>query len=165
MAGAGGEVAQPEQVALVEVGIELGLAFLVVNVLRPAHEMGDRARRPVAIEHLEAEPAGREVALDRGQRVRRRRRQQAARTLVAVDPGTDEVVVAEIAHVDDQPVHHGGGIDEARGQRHLRTGGRRRRHEQRERGGGGEMHGRIGHAMEPSVANWCHRYGLGISHK
>src|SRR5262249_46925981 len=35
--------------------------------------------------------------------------------LVAVDSFTHEVVGAEIAHVDDQSVDHGGGIDEPAG--------------------------------------------------
>src|SRR4051794_14180552 len=57
MAGSRRNVAEPEKLALVDRRIELGLAPHIGEVARPAHEMRDRARRPVAIEHLEAEPA------------------------------------------------------------------------------------------------------------
>ena len=70
MAGAIGDIAEPEQVAFVDVGIVLGLALDIGEVARPAHEMRDRAHRPVAIEHLEAKPARREIALHGGERRR-----------------------------------------------------------------------------------------------
>src|SRR5262249_10101841 len=57
MTGALGDVAVAEQGALVDVRIELGLALDVVDALRPAHEMGDRALRPIAVERFEREPA------------------------------------------------------------------------------------------------------------
>src|SRR5262245_26170887 len=113
MAGAIGDIAVLEQVALVHIGVEFALALHIVDSLRPAHELRDRALRPVAIEYFEAKPLRRQIALDRGQRVGRRSRQEAARTLVAVDSFTHEVVAAEIAHVDEEPIHHGGGIDGA----------------------------------------------------
>src|SRR5262245_50674578 len=62
------------------------------------------------------------------------------RTLVAVDSFTYEVVGTEIAHVDDQSVDHGGGIDEARGERRLGMRALRRQQQQRERGMGGRVH-------------------------
>ena len=73
--GAIGNIAFLEQLALVLVGIEFAFALDVLDPLRPAHESGDRALRPVAIEHFEAESAHRKIALDRGQRIRRRHRQ------------------------------------------------------------------------------------------
>ncbi len=121
MSGARRDVAELEQVALVDIGIELGLALHVVDPLRPAHEMGDRAHRPVAVEHLEPHAVRREAALDRGERIGGLRGQQATRPLVAVDALADEIVVAEIAHLDDETLDHGGGIDEARGQQPLRA--------------------------------------------
>src|SRR5262245_15814400 len=97
MAGAIGDIALLEQVALVHVGIEFALALHIVDSLRPAHELRDRALRPVAIEYFEAKAARRQIALDRGQRVGGRSRQQTTRMLVAVDSFTHEVVAAEIA--------------------------------------------------------------------
>ena len=75
--------------------------------------MRHRARRPVAIEDLQPEALRREVLLHACERRRRRTRQQAARSLISVDAGADEIVFAEIAHVDDQPVDDRGGIHEA----------------------------------------------------
>src|SRR5262249_54358477 len=66
MAGALGNIALLEQVALVRVRVEFTLALDVVDPLRPAHELRDRALRPVAIEHFEAKSARRQIALDRG---------------------------------------------------------------------------------------------------
>ena len=57
MAGALGDVAVAEQLALVDVGIEFGLAREVGQILRPTHEVRDGARRPIAIEHLQHEAA------------------------------------------------------------------------------------------------------------
>jgi hypothetical protein len=100
-----------------------------LSTSRPAHEVRDRARRPVAVEHLEAETLRREIGLYAHQRLRRRPRQQAARGLVAVDARADEIIVAEVAHVDDQPRDHAGGVDKARGHLLRRRGLlRRRRH-------------------------------------
>jgi len=75
MTGAVGNIAFLEQLALVHVGVEVAFALDVVDPLRPAHELRDRALRPVAIEDFEAESARRQIALDRSQRVRRRFRQ------------------------------------------------------------------------------------------
>src|SRR5262249_27988152 len=109
------------------------LVLQVVDPLRPAHEVGDCALRPVAIEYFQAKSVRGQVALDRGERVYRRHGQQAARTLIAVDALPDEIVVAEIAHVDDQAVDDRGGIDESRRKRRLGTRGRRYPQQQHER--------------------------------
>ena len=103
--------------------------------------MRDRSLRPVAIEYFEPKPARREIALYRGERVRRRRRQQATRALVAVDLFADEIVAAEVAHVDDEPVDDGGGIDEARRDWRLRAARAGVSQQQRERGDGNGVHG------------------------
>jgi hypothetical protein len=71
------------------------------------------------------------------------RREQAARVLVAVDPLADEIVVAEVAHVEGEPVHNRGCIDEAGRRRRLRRCGLPRQHEQRERDTRGSVHDRI----------------------
>jgi len=81
--------------------------------------MRDRALRTVAVEHFQPETARRKIARNRGERVGRRLREQAAWTLVAVDPLADEIVRAELAHVDCKPLDRGGGIYEAR--RRLRV--------------------------------------------
>ena len=117
MAGPARDIAVLEQVAPVHARIELGLGFDVGEIVRPAHEMRDRPRRPVTIEDLEPKPARREVAFDPGKRNSRLARQEAARRLIAVDPGADEIMGAEIAHLDGEPRHRGCGIDESGGLR------------------------------------------------
>src|SRR5712671_2836114 len=111
MAGVRRDIAEVEQIALVDGGIELRLALHVGEVARPAHEMRDRARWPIAIEHFEPETLRRELALRGRERNRGLPCQKTARRLVAVDPGADEVVVSEIAHVDDELLNYGRRID------------------------------------------------------
>src|SRR5262249_59859773 len=77
-----GNVALLEQVALVDVGIELGLAAHVGNVARPAYEMFDRAGRTIAVEYLEDLPAAAGVARNRGEHARRPAAGQATPPLV-----------------------------------------------------------------------------------
>src|SRR5262245_3940065 len=112
MTGALGDIAELEQVALVDLGIEFGLAPRVAEVARPAHEMGNRTDRPITVEHLEAEITAGEVALDTGERIGGAPRQQAAWLLVTRNPVADEIVGPEIAHVDHESRNHGGSIDE-----------------------------------------------------
>jgi hypothetical protein len=54
-----------------------------------------------------------------------------------------EIVVAEIAHVDDEPLDHRGGIDETRGSLGLRRP--RREYDERERNNGQRMHRLLWH--------------------
>ena len=115
MARLGGDIAVAEQRALVHVGIELGLHFLVFEIARPAHEIRHRSRRPVAVEHLDDETARSEIARHIGKRVGGRPRQQTMGRLIAVDRPADEIVRSGIAHLDDEPGHHGRGIDESGG--------------------------------------------------
>src|SRR5712671_1929097 len=112
MAGLRRDVAEPKQLALVERRIELGLAPDIAEVARPAQEMRDRPRRPIAVEHLEAEAAPGEIMLHLRERAGRRRGQQAHRPLIAVDAAADEIVLARIAHLDRQPRHLRGRVDE-----------------------------------------------------
>ena len=130
MRGAFGDVTLLEQVALGDVGIEFRLALDIVDPLRPAQEMRHRALRPVAVEHFQTKSARGEITRNRDERVCRRGRQQAARTLVAVDSRPHEIVIAEIAHVDDEALDHRGGIDESLGSQRLAL--RRPRREQDE---------------------------------
>jgi hypothetical protein len=105
--------------------------------------MGDCALRPVAIEDFEAESLPGEAALDRGEAGGCLDRQQAARPLVAFDLLTDEIVRSEIAHVDDEPIDHGGGIEESGRKRRLRARGCRHQWQrEHECETGGSMHGR-----------------------
>jgi len=97
------------------------------------------------------EAARREVALDPGQRVRGLRRQQAAWTFVAVDFFTDEIVLAEIAHVENEPVHHRGGIDKAGRNRRLCACARCDQQQQCERAARGTVHGVSPHMIECAV--------------
>src|SRR5262249_21966427 len=144
VAGALGDVAQAEQIALVDIGIVLGPALRIGKVTRPAHEMRDRPGRPVAIEHLEAETTCSNLPLHPGECRRRLPRHETPRLFVAVDPPSDEIIDAEITHVDDKPVDHARGIDEL-GWHRPRA--RRKRHhapeDQPARGGGahGKVHG------------------------
>ena len=61
MAGTRRNIAVAEQRALVDVGIELGLRRRIVEIVRPAHEIRHRARRPIAVEHLDHETVVRDV--------------------------------------------------------------------------------------------------------
>lgn len=61
--------------------------------------MRNRARGPVAVKHLQAEPGRHKVALNIRERVGRSARQQADGMFVTVDTAADEIVCAEIAHV------------------------------------------------------------------
>jgi len=97
MAGLRRDVAEPKQLALVERRIELGLAPDIAEVARPAQEMRDRPRRPIAVEHLEAETAPGEIMLHLRERAGGLRGQQAHRPLIAVDAAADEIVLARIA--------------------------------------------------------------------
>src|SRR3982074_2268744 len=115
MAGMRRDVAEPKQLALVERRIELGLAPAVAETARPAQEMRDRPRRPIAVEHLEAEAAPGEIMLHLRERADGRRGQQADRPLVAVDAAADEIALARIAHLDREPRHLRGRVDEGGG--------------------------------------------------
>jgi hypothetical protein len=113
MAGAVRDIAEPEQVALVDVGIEIGLALHVLDVARPAHEVRHRALRPVAVEHLDGQPARFEIGDHQRQRRGGRPRQVTQRLLVAVDLGADEVVRGGIARIDKNAGRGGCGVDKA----------------------------------------------------
>ena len=126
MAGARGDIAVAEQVALVDLRIVLGLASFIAQIARPAHEMRHRPHRPVAVERLDREPLRLEIARHLRPARPRPPGQIADRLLVAVDRPADEIVGAEIAQVDHEVGHHGGSIDEARRPRRLRERQRRR---------------------------------------
>src|ERR1700681_1969113 len=127
MAGLRGDIAVTKQRALVDVGIKFRLARGVVEVARPAHEIRNCARRAIAVEHLDDEAIGRDVLRDPGKGCGGGPRKQAARRFVAVNRPADEIVRTGITHLDDQPRHDGGGIDEGGGpllrQRGLRAEG------------------------------------------
>ena len=110
MAGALGDVASLEQVVLVDVGIEFLLVRGVGEILRPAHEVRDSARRPVAIEDLKNKLVGREFARDFRERVGRRFGEQAERLFVAVNRAANEIVRAGIAHLDHECRHFSGRV-------------------------------------------------------
>src|SRR5215208_6647748 len=129
MAGAPSDVTESEEIALVDLGIEVALTFHIGQVVRPAYEIGYSTRGSVAIEHFEAETARGEIALDRSKRACRFPRQQAARVLVSVDPGANEIISAEIAHVDYEAFDNGRSIDETCGLSLLRLRRPRRRHQ------------------------------------
>src|SRR5258707_9975651 len=74
--------------------------------------MRDRPRRPIAVEHLEAQAAPGEIMLHLRERADGLRGQQADRPLVAVDAAADEIVLARIAHLDREPRHARGRVDE-----------------------------------------------------
>src|SRR3981189_1378244 len=112
MAGMRRDVAEPKQRALVERRIELGLAPDVAEIARPAQEMRDRPRRPIAVEHLEAEAAPGEIMLHLRERADGRRGQQADRPLVAVDAAADQIALRPTAPLDRQPRHLRGRVDE-----------------------------------------------------
>src|SRR4030088_1889212 len=112
MVGLRRDVAEPKQLALVERRIELGLAPDIAEVARPAQEMRDRPRRPIAVEHLEAETALGEIMLHLRERAGGLRGQQADRPLIAVDADADEIALARIAHLDRQPQYLRGRVDE-----------------------------------------------------
>ena len=114
MAGTRGDIAVAKQRALVDIGIKFGFRRLIAQVTRPAHEILNRADRPVAVEHFDEETRG-EVARDFGERGGGRAREQAMRRLIAVDRPADEIVRTGIAHLDDQSRHHRRGIDERSG--------------------------------------------------
>ena len=109
------DIAVAEQHALIDLGIKFALADRVVEIVRPAHEIGDGARRPIAIERLEHETLRGEVAGHLRQRFGGGLGQEATRRFIAVDRPADEIVRAGIARVHDQPGHDGGGIDEGGG--------------------------------------------------
>src|SRR5205823_10067768 len=84
----------------------------VPDVPRPAHEMRHRLCRPIAVEHLEAEPGRCKIALHLGERVRGLADEQADRPLIAIDAHTDEILLARITHLDDEAGHDLRGVDE-----------------------------------------------------
>ena len=75
--------------------------------------MRDRPHRPVAVEHLDRQPARLEIGHHLRQRRRGRPGQIADRLLVAVDRPADEIVRAGIAHLDDEARRNARGVDEA----------------------------------------------------
>src|SRR5215470_17714036 len=142
MAGALGDVAELEQMALVDGGIVLGLALHVGDIARPAHEMRDRPGWPVAVEHLEAEIACGKLPLHSGEGRCSLPRQQTSRLFVAVDPPADEIFVAEITHVDDEPIDRARGIDELSWHRRP-TRRWRQHHPEDRRDRGRSAHGKV----------------------
>src|SRR5580704_14940518 len=112
MAGLRGDIAVAKQGALVDVGIEFGLAGGVLEVARPAHEIRHRARRAVAIECLDMQAAGAEIARHLGQRRGGGLAEQTVWRFVAIDRPADKVMRTGIAHFDDQSRHDGRSIDE-----------------------------------------------------
>ena len=76
-----------------------GLGAGIVRVRGPTHEVGDRARRAIAVVDAQALVAFAQAAFDPRQRFGDFALQVAARGLVTVDRGADEVVAAEIADV------------------------------------------------------------------
>src|SRR5690606_18747856 len=85
MARARRDIALAKQSALGNMRIEFGLGA-VLGIARPAHEMPDAARRAIAVEHLQPEPARTEIALHRRERCRGLTGQHADRSLIAIDP-------------------------------------------------------------------------------
>ena len=123
MAGMRGDIAVAEQRALVDVRIELGFHLLVFEVARPAHEIRNGARRPVAVEDFGHQTLRLDIGRDRGQSVGGGARQQTMRRLVTIDRPADEIMRARITHLDDQPGHDGRRIDEGSRTRAVPTCG------------------------------------------
>src|SRR3954471_8908609 len=98
-------VAEPKQIPLLDARIELQLAADVVRVASPPHEVGDGAGGAIAVKHLPAEPWGRKVVLDSGERLRGGACQEAAWRLIAVDRTGDEIVLARVADIHNKPWH------------------------------------------------------------
>src|SRR5271157_3769466 len=112
MAGPRGDVAVPKQRALVDVRIKLRFDGLVSRIAGPAHKIGNCARWPIAIEHLDYQAASREIARNFGQCVCSGLGEQATRRTVTVDRSTDKIVRTCIADVGDQAWNDGSRIDE-----------------------------------------------------
>src|SRR5271169_3800668 len=94
---------------------------MVSRIAGPAHEIGNRARWPIAIEHLDYQAASREIARNFGQCVCSGLGEQTTRRAVIVDRPTDKIVRACIADVGDQAWNDSFRIDEhCRGLRRVR---------------------------------------------
>ena len=102
-----------QQVGLVQVRIVRGLGAGIGRVRGPTHEVGDRARRAIAVVDAQALVAFAQAAFDPRQRFGDFALQVAARGLVTVDRGADEVVVAEIADVLRHVRHQATDVDHA----------------------------------------------------
>ena len=97
-------------------GIKLGFARGVVEVARPAHEIRNRARRAIAVEHLDDEAVGRDgPSATSARALAAALCEQTARRFVAIDRPADKVVRSGIAHPRRSAP--------ARRWRHRRTGG------------------------------------------
>ncbi len=122
MTGTLGDIALGEELTLVHVGVIGFLRFRIFGRLGPAQKMRHRAFRPVAVEDFQAQSARRQIVRDLGQGLRRLGRQQAEGLFIAVDRATDEIVAAEIAHLDHEARHHRRRIDKGRRALPLRLG-------------------------------------------
>ena len=101
VAGLGRDVALLEHPALAHARVELGLHRLVREVLAPLDEGVDRALRPVAVVDLERVALRPHDLLHAREPLGRLRREQAHVLAVAGDPPAHEVVVRQVAHLDD----------------------------------------------------------------
>jgi len=114
MPGARCDVAVPEQGSLVDVGLKFRLAALVGDIPSPAHEMRDRSLRPVAVENFQPQAVRRQIVLHFDERHRGLPCQETKRGLVAVDTTSDEIMLAEVAHLHMQTGNRRARINEGR---------------------------------------------------
>src|SRR5215813_7760265 len=112
MTGSRCDIAIAKQCTLIDIGIELGLASLIFQVTRPAHKISDRARRAIAIEYFEGQPARRKVTRNSGQRSGGLVSKHAARRFVTRNWPADEIVRSCVADVGGQAGDKARGIYE-----------------------------------------------------
>src|SRR5690606_30705146 len=114
---------------LVKLGVVLRFPQGILRVLGPAHEVGDRRRRPVAVKHLQPEAKPGELALDLAEGMGRFPGEDALGRVVSVHGPAHEVVAGVVADVQHETGDERSDVDEAVGKasgEHLRRGGGKR---------------------------------------
>jgi hypothetical protein len=96
-----GDIAQPEQIFLAEGRIVALLRRRFLAIARPCHHVGDRACRPVAIQHLQRQLLRREFLLDALQCQSDATLHHAFARLIASERPADEVIRSGVTDVLD----------------------------------------------------------------
>ena len=130
VAGDRGDVVAAQR-RLVQPRVVGRLGAAVGGVVQPAHEVGDGARRAVAVENAQPQVLRAQFAFHARQRFGGFALEPAARRFVAIDRRADEVVAAEVADFLGDVGHLRAHVDHAGGVH----GCRRRQHRLRRRGG------------------------------
>ena len=105
-----GDIAEAEEVFLVDLRIEIGTHQRVVEVFAPADEMVDGTLGTVGVIDFDAVPLLDELVADSLQAVGGFLCHQGRGLLVTVNPGADEVVGTEITYLQNGIRHHVGDI-------------------------------------------------------